>query len=79
MCVKRDERILMEQKPVTDLRLQIPMDVAKLVQSIDGAAHLRNVKFSVLLLEHTRIVEQSSKVASWHIFLQRNHSDKVEM
>lgn len=40
------------------------MNVAELVQLVDGAKHLRNVEPSMLLLQDARVVEQGTEVAA---------------
>lgn len=45
------------------------MDVSQLVQLVDSHEHLRGIKLSMLLFEHSRVVEQSPEVTSGHVFL----------
>lgn len=40
------------------------MNVAELVQLVDGREHLRNVEARVFLLEDARVVEESAEVAA---------------
>ena len=54
----------------THLRLEIPVDVAKLVQLVDAHEHLGGVKPRVLLLEHARVVQQRPEVSPWNVFLR---------
>ena len=45
-------------------------DVSELVELVDGHEHLGDVESGVFLLEHTRVVEQSSEIASRDVLLQ---------
>ena len=60
------DRIILEDENVA--RLQIAMDVPKLMQLTDGNKHLADVKACVFLFEDTGIVEECAKVAARDVF-----------
>lgn len=51
------------------LRLQIPMNVSEFVKLVDTSEHLSSIEASMLLFQDTTVVQQCSKVTSWHVFL----------
>lgn len=53
-------------------------DVSELVELVDRHEHLGDVEPSVLFLEHTRVVEKSSEVASGDILLQSAKAKAVD-
>lgn len=52
------------------LGLKISMDVAKLMEGIDGAEHLGDIESSMAVGKHTSVVEQGSKISTRDIFLR---------
>lgn len=51
-------------------RLEIPVDVAKLVECIHAAEHLSDVEARVPIVENSSIVQKGAEIASWDIFLK---------
>lgn len=49
------------------LRLQISMDVAKLVKCVDRAEHLGDVEACMAVGKDTSVVQKSSEVATWNV------------
>ena len=54
---------------MTNLWLQVTMNIAQLVQLVDTHEHLGGVKLGMFFLQYPRIVQQSPKVSSWDVFL----------
>jgi len=52
----------------TNLRFQITMDIAQLMQFIHTSEHLCDVETCVFLLKNARIIQQRPEIASWNIF-----------
>jgi hypothetical protein len=50
-------------------RLEITMDVTKLVQGVNAEKHFRNVESSMSVVEDPSVVEQCAEVTTWDVFL----------
>jgi len=53
----------------THLRLEVTVNVSKLMELVDTQEHFSCVKLGVLLFQHTRVVEQRSEVSARYVFL----------
>ncbi len=51
------------------LGLEIAVDIAELVECIHTAEHLSNVEARVPVVEDSGIVQQSTEITSWDVFL----------
>ncbi len=49
--------------------LQIPVDVAELMEGVDAGEHFGNVEAGVSVVKDTSVVEEGSKVAARDVFL----------
>lgn len=52
------------------------MNVSQLMQLIDTHKHLGRIEFGMFFLEHARVIQQRSEVASWDIFLKKENNSQ---
>lgn len=51
------------------LGLQVPVNVAEIVESVNGGKHLSDVEPGMVEVQDSRIIEQSPKITARNIFL----------
>lgn len=52
-------------------RFQISMNVTQLVQFIDRDKHFSHVEPCMFFSQNSRIVQKSSEISSWYVFLEK--------